>query len=99
MLYPWRKPSRPKKVLLGSGKQTRLIRLNSADALERSEIKTLLKFAASEAKPPLPVVGRGRLVIGSVSQDSRGLKAGNRYLTLPRQNQATVEEKESLEES
>jgi hypothetical protein len=61
----------PKKVLLGSGKQTRFIRLDSVGVLERPEIETLLAVAASQGKAPLPTVGRGILVIRSVSKKQR----------------------------
>jgi len=61
----------PKKILLGSGKQTRFIRLESVGVLERPEIDTLLTAAAAEAKTPLPALGRGRLIIQSVSKKQR----------------------------
>ena len=61
----------PKKVLLGSGKQTRFIRLESVGVLERPEIETLLTLAAAGTKAPLPPSGRGNLVIRSVSQKQR----------------------------
>jgi hypothetical protein len=61
----------PKKVLLGSGKQTRFIRLESARALERAEIDALLTVAAAAAKAPLPAGGRGRLIIRSISKKQR----------------------------
>jgi len=61
----------PKKVLLGSGKQTRFIRLESADVLKRPEIETLLSIAAAQAKTPLPNTGRGNLIIRSISKKQR----------------------------
>ena len=61
----------PSKVLLGSGKQTRFIRLESASVLERPEIQALLAAAASHSKVALPATGRGRLVIRSVSAKQR----------------------------
>jgi Domain of unknown function (DU1801) len=61
----------PAKVLLGAGKQTRFIRLGSADVLERPEVQTLLALAAKQTKTPLPAAGRGRLVIRSVSAKQR----------------------------
>jgi hypothetical protein len=57
----------PAKVLLGSGKQTRFIRLPSADVLQRPEVKALLTAAAEGAKTPLPTHGPPRFVIRSVS--------------------------------
>lgn len=61
----------PDKVLLGSGKQTRFIRLDSADVLQRPEIKQLLQAAVSHSDTPLPRTGRGTLVIRSVSAKQR----------------------------
>lgn len=59
------------KVLLGSGKQTRFIRLPTADVLQQPAVRTLLTVAADRAKPPLPASGRGRLIIRSVSAKQR----------------------------
>lgn len=61
----------PSKVLLGSGKQTRFVRLPSAEILQQPAIRALLAVAADRAKTPLPVSGRGRLIIRSVSAKQR----------------------------
>jgi Domain of unknown function (DU1801) len=61
----------PSKVLLGSGKQTRFVRLPSAEVLQQSAVRTLLAVAADRAKTPLPTSGRGRLIIRSVSAKQR----------------------------
>jgi hypothetical protein len=61
----------PKKILLGSGRQTRFIRLDSADVLAQSEVKALLVAANARAKVPMRVSGRGRLIIRSVSAKQR----------------------------
>ncbi|HEU4995321.1 MAG TPA: DUF1801 domain-containing protein [Gemmatimonadaceae bacterium] len=60
----------PKKVLLGSGNQTRFIRLESAAVLDRPEVKALIAAALAQAKP-MPTRGRGQLVIRSVSAKQR----------------------------
>jgi hypothetical protein len=60
----------PKKVLNGSGNQTRFLRLESAAVLERPEVKALIKAALAEAKP-MPSTGKGKLVIRSVSAKQR----------------------------
>lgn len=60
----------PKKVLLGSGNQTRFIRLDSAAVLDRPEVKALIAAALAQAKP-MPTSGRGQLVIRSVSAKQR----------------------------
>ena len=61
----------PQKILVGSGKQTRFIRLPSAAALDRPEVKALLAAAAADAKTPFPSSGSGKLVIRSVSAKQR----------------------------
>ena len=61
----------PEKILLGSGKQTRFVRLPSANVLERPTVQTLLSVAAERAETPLPARGCGRLVIRSVSAKQR----------------------------
>ena len=61
----------PEKILLGSGKQTRFIRLESSAALNRPEVQTLLTAAAAQVRMPLPASGRGKLIIRSVSKKQR----------------------------
>ena len=61
----------PKKVLLGSGNQTRFIRLDSPQVLERPAVKALVAAAIAQAQEPLPVAGRGKLIIRSVSAKQR----------------------------
>jgi len=61
----------PKKLLLGAGKQTRFIRLESVDVLERPEVEALLEAAIARAKTPLPPTGRGKLIIRSIATKQR----------------------------
>lgn len=61
----------PQKILLGSGKQTRFIRLPSATVLDRPEVDALLSAAVAQAKTPFAASGRNRLVIRSVSAKQR----------------------------
>src|SRR2546423_5483309 len=61
----------PAKILSGSGKQTRFVRLPSAQTLARPEIQTLLTLEAERARASLPTSGRGKLVIRSVSAKQR----------------------------
>jgi hypothetical protein len=61
----------PKKLLLGSGKQTRFIRLDSADVLARPEVAALMNAAIDRSRTPFRATGRGRLVIRSVSAKQR----------------------------
>lgn len=61
----------PGKLFVGSGKQTRFVRLPTADVLHNPALQTLLTVAANQAKTPLPASGRGRLIIRSVSVKQR----------------------------
>jgi hypothetical protein len=61
----------PKKLLLGSGNQTRYIRLESADLLAHPDVEALVAAAIDRAKTPLPDKGRGRLIIRSVAAKQR----------------------------
>jgi Domain of unknown function (DU1801) len=61
----------PGRILSGSGKQTRFVRLPSAEMLEQPEVHALLHFAAEKARVPLPRSGRGKLIIRSVSPKQR----------------------------
>ena len=61
----------PKKLLVGAGKQTRFLRLESAAVLDRPEVKSLFSHAVAESKAPMPTKGRGKLIIRSVSAKQR----------------------------
>jgi hypothetical protein len=58
-------------VLLGSGNQTRFIRLESIETLGRPEVETLISAAVAHAKSPMPRSGKGTLIIRSVSAKQR----------------------------
>jgi len=61
----------PHKRLLGAGKQTRFIRLPSAEVLSEPAVLALLEAAIADSKVPLPGHGRGTLVIRSISAKRR----------------------------
>jgi len=61
----------PHKILQGSGKQTRFLRLESPAVLSRPEVEELLAAAIAQSKAPLPPGKRGKLVIRSVSAKQR----------------------------
>jgi hypothetical protein len=61
----------PKKLLIGSGKQTRFIRLPSAGVLKDPDVEALVAAAIQRAKTPLETTGRGKLIIRSVSAKQR----------------------------
>jgi hypothetical protein len=65
----------PGKVLVGSGKQTRFIRLPSAAVLARPEVDALLAAAVSRARTPFARTGRGKLIIRSISRKQRPRRA------------------------
>jgi hypothetical protein len=69
-LYGARLPD-PGRILSGSGKQTRFVRLPDATVLEQPEVQTLLSLAAERARVPLPRTGCGELIIRSVSLKQR----------------------------
>jgi hypothetical protein len=72
-IYGARLPD-PNKVLLGSGNQTRFIRLDSVGVLDRPEVKALVAAAIAQARAPLPTSGRGKLIIRSISAKQRPRK-------------------------
>ena len=61
----------PNRILLGEGKQTRFIRLESASRLKRPEVKALLTAAVAQSRVPLAAGGAGKLIIRSVSPKQR----------------------------
>jgi hypothetical protein len=63
--------SDPGKSLTGSGKQTRFLRLPSAEVLDRPEIDALLTAAVNAAKIPFAMGRQGKLIIRSVSAKQR----------------------------
>lgn len=63
--------SDPKKILIGSGKQTRFLRLNSPGVLKQPEVEALLSAAVAHGREALPKRGGGKLIIRSVSAKQR----------------------------
>ena|SRR5579871_5831716 len=62
----------PKKLLLGSGKQNRFIRLPALALLKSPDVLKLIKAAVAQSKTPFPPKGSGGyLVIKSVSAKQR----------------------------
>ena len=53
----------PKKLLMGSGKQVRFVRLETARRLAHPDVEALVAAAIDHARVPLPSKGRGKLVI------------------------------------
>jgi hypothetical protein len=61
----------PKKLLLGSGRQTRFLRVAAASQLAHPDVEALIAAAVDRAQAPLPPKGRGRLIIRSVASKQR----------------------------
>ena len=61
----------PKKILLGSGKQTRFIWIESRKTLRLPEVEALMETAIDRAKMPYGPSGRGKLIIKSTSAKRR----------------------------
>jgi hypothetical protein len=61
----------PDRLLQGSGKQSRFIRVPSIKTLRAPETLALIRAAIAQAKVPLPFTGVGRTVIQSVSSKQR----------------------------
>jgi hypothetical protein len=68
----------PQRILLGAGKQTRFIRLESAETLKRPEVDALLAAAIAQSRTPFQASARPRLVIRSVSAKQRPRRAPGR---------------------
>ena len=67
----------PKKLLMGSGKQARFIRVEAASQLKHPDVEALLTAAIDHATEPLASKGRGELVIkpGAAKQRPRRKRA------------------------
>jgi hypothetical protein len=61
----------PERLLLGSGKQNRFVRLPTVEVLRSAGVLALIKAAIAQADPPLPAKGGGYTVIKSVSAKQR----------------------------
>lgn len=61
----------PKKVLLGSGSQTRFIRVASVGVLSRPEVRALFAVAVAQSRASFRTSGKPTLIIRSVSAKQR----------------------------
>jgi hypothetical protein len=61
----------PDKLLQGSGKQNRFIRIPDIEILRAPKVLALIHAAIAQARTPLPLKGAGRTVIQSVSGKQR----------------------------
>ena len=68
----------PQKLLKGSGKIARHIRLEGPETLDKPAVKALMKAAVAHASRPLDRKQPGRIVIASVSKNRRPRRAVSR---------------------
>src|SRR5215470_949828 len=61
----------PKKLLLGSGKQVRFVRVEAASQLAHPDVEALMAAAMDRASVPLPSKGRGSLIMKSGAAKQR----------------------------
>jgi hypothetical protein len=64
----------PHKLLRGSGKLNRSLKIQSAADLDRPEIDALISEAAATLRVPLPKAGKPKLIIRSISERQRPRK-------------------------
>jgi hypothetical protein len=63
--------SDPHKLLQGTGKPNRSLKIKSADDLDRSELQALISESVAESPLPLQLKGKPKLIIRSVSGKQR----------------------------
>jgi len=61
----------PKRLLRGSGKQTRFIQVEAAGQLANPDVKAMIAAAIEQAKVPLPSTGKGKLMIRGAAAKQR----------------------------
>jgi len=61
----------PHRLLQGSGKQNRFLRLESAETLKQPDVQELIRAAVDQSDPPLVSTGRGGLVIRAIAAKQR----------------------------
>ena len=66
----------PDGVLLGSGKQNRFVRLDSAKTLASPAVERLIAAALAQATTPMPRSGKTRTIVKSISAKQRPRRAG-----------------------
>ncbi len=64
----------PKGLLLGEGKQTRFIRVESAATISDPDVERLVVAAIGQSRASFADTGRGKLIIRSVSAKQRARK-------------------------
>ena len=68
------KLSDPKRILMGSGKQTRFVQLHAATQLADPEVAAFIDATMDQAKTPFPPTGKGTLIFKSDAAKKRPRK-------------------------
>ena len=61
----------PKKLLRGSGKQTRFVPVDAAGQLAHPDVEAMIAAAIDQARIPLPSAGKGRVIIRGAAAKQR----------------------------
>ena len=61
----------PKKLLQGSGKQTRFVKVDAARQLADPDVEAMIAAAIDQARVPLPSQGKGKLMIRGAAAKQR----------------------------
>src|SRR5262245_52794729 len=61
----------PKRILRGSGKQTRFVQVEAASQLAHPDVEALIAATIDQARIPLPSKGKGSLIIKSAAAKKR----------------------------
>jgi hypothetical protein len=61
----------PKRILLGSAKQTRFLQVEAASRLAHPDVEALIAATIEQARIPLPVKGKGSLIIKATAATKR----------------------------
>ena len=61
----------PKRILQGSGKQTRFVQVEAASQLANPDVDALIAATIDQARIPLPPKGRGSLIIKPAAAKKR----------------------------
>jgi hypothetical protein len=64
----------PKRLLLGSGRQTRFVWVEAAKQLAHPDVNALIAAAIDQASVPLPSKGRGGLIIRPTAASRRSVR-------------------------
>jgi hypothetical protein len=65
----------PKKLLMGSGKQARFVRLEAASQLAHPDVEALIAAATARVKIALPSKGKGELIIRGAAAKPRARRS------------------------